>query len=461
MLIKNRIYETDILRYGCNGEGIAEIEGMVVFIPYTLLGEHIEVKIVKVQKNYAYGRLMRIIKASPCRTVPKCPVYFKCGGCALLHSEYANQLEIKKEIIKASLRNICERDFTVHPSEQFGYRNKLQIPVQSVDGKPECGFYRENSHDITPVNECLLQTGVSRKIISAVKEYMSECGVSAYDEKTGRGMVRHVVAREFGGGVAVVVVINGKALPEPETLIGILKNNFRDFSLFVNINTNRNNVVCSENYIKLYGSDVLKGELNGIKLEISPQSFLQVNSGVASALYNAAAKHVKGGIVIDAYSGIGVLSMMLAKQAKYVFGVEIIPEATENANRLAEINGIANVCNLTGDCAEIIPELTAAVNAAKYGEKTPFPLPQNFNPQPGDKVVFVADPPRKGLAEEVIAAVKKIKADSIVYISCNPATLARDLKMLSPQYTLNRLSAYDMFPNTKHCEVLAVLKREK
>ena len=460
MLIKNAEYETKILRYGCNAEGIAEIEGMVVFVPYALAEETIRVKILKVLKSYAYGKIVEIIKPSFYRVIPKCEVYYKCGGCSLLHTSYENQLIIKKEILKSALKGIWEKDFEIVASKQFGYRNKLQIPVREVNGKPECGFYRENSHDITPISKCLLQSEVSAKLIAVVKEFMTEYKISAYNEITGRGVVRHIVSREFGSKIAIVIVINANKLPNADKLVEKLKKIFPDFSLFINIHKEKTNVVCSDCYIKIYGNDKLTGEMNFVKLEISPQSFLQVNIKTAARLYSDAYKLINGDIVIDAYSGIGVLSAMLSKKAKYVFGIEIVPEAVKNANKLIELNGISNVFNIVGDCAECVPVLSEFIKSKKKFKNPPFNLPANMDIQLNDKLVFVVDPPRKGLNFEVIKTVIESKADNIIYISCNPATLARDLKLLEENYKTEFLTAYDMFPNSKHLETLVLLSRK-
>ncbi len=448
MKIKDK-FEVDIISTGMNGEGVARIDNAVVFVPSVLTGERALVEITLVKKNYAFAKVVKLLKASPDRVEPLCKICYKCGGCEMLHISYPAQLKIKranvKNCIDKELKSDVEVDEVVPSPEIYGYRNKIQLPIALTDGKICAGFFAPNTHNVVPfVREgeqgfCVLNEKGMQGIISAFLSFVKDNNISVYDERAHKGLVRHLVIRKVKDSYAVCIVINGKTLPGYAKLVEKLKSRGYDFSLYISPNEKRTNVIMGDKVITLYGKDKLSGEALGVVYEVSPLSFMQVNDNVRDLIYSRVGEIIKSsGIdnVIDAYSGIGIMSNIFARYAKKVYAIEIVPEAIEDAKKLARLNSNADkIVNICGDCAEELPPLVKSLN----------------------KAIVVIDPPRKGCDERVLSAMLAARPAKIIYVSCNPATLARDLRILSDGYSIESVTPYDMFPNTRHVETLVVL----
>lgn len=443
---KNDILTADITSLGTNGEGICHVENNTVFINYALPGEKVTAKVLSVKKGVCYAKLSEVIILSPDRIQPPCPVYNTCGGCALQHMSYEAELRFKADLVRNTLKKIGGIDTEVLPCESsdkiFGYRNKLSLPAGVKNGRPVFGFYRGNSHDIVATDSCLLNGETAKKVIAAFVEYCNASGVQIYDG--GKGLLRHVVCREHGGHVQICAVINGDALPSQSMLTDILSKAFPDFSLLYNINKSDSNIILGKVTRVIKGSPLLK--VRGLEIErgIGVASFLQVNDYIADKLYTDAAEQAScraDTIAIDAYCGAGALTALLARRCKRAYGVEIVTEAIDSARELVIRHKINTAEFIAGDCSEVLPRLVRQLN--------------NDYPDAGRAIIL--DPPRKGCSEQALDAVLCFKPDRIVYISCDPATLARDLKYLSSAYSISHVKPYDMFPRTSHVETLACL----
>ena len=449
---------------GSNMEGVVRIENFVCFVPYALVGEKVKFKVLKVTKNIAFCKLLEVLTPAEERVRPKCKVYEKCGGCQLQHIRYKEQLKLKTELVGDCLRKIAGVNYKVMPTvkcdNDYEYRNKLQLPIRFL-GENKIGFFAQNSHRIVEITECPIQKPWCSAIIDGVKAYVEKSGVSCYNEETGEGLLRHVVVRDTAGVLCVTVVINGNAMPSPEILISELKLRFLTFSLHENVNTSKSNVILGEKFTHLYGKKLLDGEDFGIKYHVVPQSFIQVNDQIKRKLYSDVIKTLDLDdtvSVIDAYSGAGLMTALISKHAKRVFGIEIVEGAVESANELVRQNGIDNVVNVCAPCEEYLPKLIRNLR------------------EEGDKTYVVLDPPRKGCDKKVLDAILLAKPEKIVYVSCSPQTLARDLGVLlgtlkyengelkktlteSGEYEISKIQPYDMFPQTKHVETLVCLTR--
>lgn len=437
-LKKNDELEVDILRLGANGEGVATKNGIIIFVPHALVGERVLIHIINDKNSFLIAKIIKIIKSSPLRQTPPCPHFFKCGGCDIQHMPYAEQLKLKKEIVKNSLEKYAKIQTEVSdvvPSDlEFRYRNKFAFPVQDSNGEAKIGMYQKNSHRIIEVDDCLLQSERAKIVLKLFKEYMSENKISAYNEQTHKGDIKHIVFREHGDSFILTVVATNKKFNNFKPLIQKLKSQFSNFGIVKNVNNLNNNVIFGGYDENIFGLSNLEIEEFGIKYQVNNRSFMQVNDDIKTKIYQKIidefGEHKN---VIDAYSGAGLLSSIIAKHSENVYGVEIIKEATQNANKLKELNNLNNLTNINGDCAEIIPDLANKLN--------------------GDFAVVV-DPPRKGLDKKVVEAFLKAQPQKIVYLSCNPATLARDLAMLTEKYKLTMVQPYDMFPQTANVETL-------
>ncbi|MDE7209320.1 MAG: 23S rRNA (uracil(1939)-C(5))-methyltransferase RlmD [Clostridia bacterium] len=444
------ILTVDITSVGMDGEGVAKVDGVVVFVSGTLVGETAKVQITQVKKSFCFAKVIKILVASSDRVEPPCKICFKCGGCEMLHIDYSKQLDIKRLHVKNCLERECKREFsidkTVASPRQTGYRNKIQVPISYQDGKLVGGYFASNSHKVVPFcrqgesGSCLLNSDGMQAILDAFLNYMKEEGLTAYDETKHNGLVRHLVIRKVDGKYAICVVLNGKGLPKSNRLISILNTLGIEFSLYISPNTRRTNVILGEKVVTLYGDDALQGEALGVKYLVSPQSFMQINDDVRDMIYSRVGEIIKdSGIsnVIDAYSGIGIMSNIFAKYADKVYAIEIVPQAIENSRVLAKLNGNADrIINICGDCAQELPKVVSRL----------------------DKSIVVLDPPRKGCDGAVLKALLSAMPNQIIYVSCNPATLARDVNILLEKYESVSITPYDMFPNTKHVETLACLK---
>ena len=444
---KNQIYEIEIKDVASDGNGVGTIDGFAVFIPATVTGDIVRALIVKVQKRYAYAKVLEIIKPSLYRKESECTAFEKCGGCSLMHINYEHQLEIKKGIIENALKRIggIARgvDEMMGAEDAFRYRNKMIFPVgEDKNGAPLCGFFRERSHDIIPLDDCLLGDEINALILSAVKEYMKKYSVSAYDEKAHKGIIRRIFTRKgaVSGEVMVVISANTEELPEKEALIEkICAISPKIVSIILNVNKKKTNLVLGDKNIVLFGRDRITDTLCGVEYEISAHSFYQINHTQTEKLYKKALEYAdisKDDTVMDIYCGIGTISLYAAKKVKKVIGVEIVPQAIADAKENAKRNGIYNAEFYCADAEELVPEL----------------IDKGATPD-----IVILDPPRKGSNEATLSAVISAKPKRIVYVSCNPATLARDLKFLSDDYEISKVSGVDMFPNTNHVETIVLL----
>ncbi|NCA66566.1 MAG: 23S rRNA (uracil(1939)-C(5))-methyltransferase RlmD [Clostridia bacterium] len=540
------IITLNITDYGSNGEGIARHDGCVVFVPFAVKGERIRAKVKFVKKSFANAELIAVEETSPLRVNPPCNRFTRCGGCHIMHIDYSEQLKLKRDALINTLRKNYKASFTVDdcvPSPKvYGYRNKIMLPFGIVNGRAALGFYSEGTHRVVSITKCFLNGDWAERLISAALEYANSNAISVYDEQSGKGILRHLVARYIDGKIAIAVVINADKLPRVDRLMELLAKQFEEYSLYISVNRNANNVIMGDTVELLCGKP-MTATINGISYELNPLSFLQVNNEVRDAIYNKIIQEVLeygSGAVIDAYAGVGLLGAMIAKRNIPVYNIEIVPEATADADKLAKLNNISPlVTNICGDAAVELPKLVKEL--------------RNTYPS----ITIILDPPRKGCAAEVIATLNEIaahngnninsdsigednknlvapsdidngKADfathtdgdktqlnlampsvlknspidieaekasvhkfvkkpdidngnsntyndnqgenntkekqnsliTIIYISCNPATLARDLALLSANYQVTSITPYDMFPNTFHIETLVCLTKQ-
>lgn len=444
-LEKNQLHTVTITGYSAEGMGITRVEQQVVFVHGAVRGEVCVIRILKVLKNVAFARVEEIVERSENRVESDCPNFPACGGCDFRHLSYTEELEAKRMRVQDALQRIGGVDIEVTEilgsEETTRYRNKSQYPI-STAGK--VGFYRARSHDVIPTTDCLLLPPQAGAIAKAVEEYMREFAVSAYDEKTGKGLMRHIYVRTNCEGAALVcLIVNGKKLPREDKLVECIRAACAEtVGVVLNINTKDTNVILGDYYRTLWGEDTLMDTLCGLSFCLSIPSFYQVNRLQAQRLYAKAVElaQLNGSeTVLDLYCGAGTITLAMAGKAGKVIGAEIVPEAIENAKENAARNGITNAEFFCGDAGDI---------AAKLAR-------ENLRPD-----VVVVDPPRKGLSEEVIAAIAKMSPDRVVYVSCDCATLARDVKRFGEVgYELKTATAVDMFPRTCHVEVAALICR--
>lgn len=451
MLSKNKEYIVDIVDIGQGGVGIGKYEGFTVFVDGGLVQDKIKVRITKSKKNYAVGDIVEIIEKSPFRVKRKCSESLRqCGGCQIQELDYQKQLDIKTNEVKQVISRIGKLDDVVihdtlgmeHP---FRYRNKAQFPIQKKDNMPVIGFYKKKSHDLISTDECIIQHEVNDKIIKIIKTYIRAYNVSIYDEKTHKGLLRHLVTKVgfTTGEVMIVLVANGKKLPYLKELASVLKENIPGFkTLVVNVNTQKTNVILGKENIVAYGDGMIRDYIGELVFEISPLSFFQVNPLQTEVLYNKALEYANLGendTVFDIYCGIGTISLFLAQKAKKVYGIEIVEDAIKDAKRNAKINNMDNVEFYVGKAEEVVPKMY------KEGKRAN---------------VVVVDPPRKGCDEKVLDTIVSMEPDRVVYVSCNPSTLARDLAYLNERgYKCHEIQPVDMFPHSVHVENVAWLSR--
>lgn len=446
-LQKNQCHTVTITGYSAEGLGVARIDGQVVFVHGGVRGETCQVQILKVLKHVAFAKVQQILAPAPGRQAVDCPYYPACGGCAFRHITYEEELEAKRQRVEDALRRLGGADISVQeilgsPSP-LRYRNKAQFPV-GADGS--IGFYRARSHQVIAVEDCLLQTGAANAIAAAVGRYMEETKVPGYDESTLRGLMRHVYVRTNRQGQALAcLVVNGQKLPREDLLVERLREACPSLvGVVLNCNTRDTNVILGETYRTLWGRDTLEDTLCGLQFTLSPPSFYQVNRDQAERLYQQAfqlAGLTGQETVLDLYCGTGTITLAMAAHAARVIGAEIVAPAIENAKANATANGIENATFLCGDAGEVAAKLAA----------------EHLHPQ-----VITVDPPRKGLGEEVIAAIGKMAPERVVYVSCDPATLGRDVARFAEiGYILREAVAVDMFPRTAHVETVALLQREQ
>ena len=445
---KNQIFDLTIDNYSSEGDGIARLDGMAVFVKGALRGERCRVKLLKVGKTAAWGRVEQVVTPSPARIKPDCPHFPKCGGCALRHMSYAEELEFKRQRVEDALRRIGGLDLSVdviHGAEAPEcYRNKAQFPVSDRSGKLSVGFFRARSHDVIDVERCLLQRPEADAAARAVKGWMERFKVPAYDELTHKGLVRHVYVRTNRNGESLVCLIcNGTKLPHLNAMIDALQEAVPGMvGLVLSINREKTNVILGKEYQTLWGQDFLYDTLCGLTFKLSVPSFFQVNPMQTEVLYRKAAEFAGltgDETVVDLYCGTGTISLVLAGQARQVIGAEIVPSAIEDARENAARNGLANTEFICADAKEAAAELVR----------------RGIKPD-----VISVDPPRKGMAEEVIGHIVSMEPKKIVYVSCDPATLARDLSRFAALgYQAEKAEAVDMFPRTHHVETVVLLSK--
>ena len=440
---KNDELEVKIDRLGSNGEGVATVGGKIVFVPFALPNEKVLIKIINDKNSFLIGKLIDVKVPSKFRCEAKCPNFSKCGGCDIQHLIYDEQINFKTELVQNTLKKYAKMDINPEKTEKsdkiWRYRNKFAFPVANQNGKICIGMYRKNSHQIIEVEDCLLQSEFASKIVKLFKEYMLENNISAYDEETKIGTIKHIVCRENDGKFILTVVVTDEKFNNFEPLIHKLKTQFQEFGLYKNVNKLKNNVIFGNLDVHIYGLKELEIEEFGIKYFVNNRSFLQVNNDIKTKIYSKILEFVKDEkTVIDAYSGAGLLSSIIAKHAENVYGVEIVKEATENAEKLKKINNLHNLTNINGDCVEVLPELAKKL--------------KDF--------AIVIDPPRKGVDKRVCEAFLNAEPKKIVYLSCDPATLSRDLLLLSEKYKVVYLKPWDMFPQTANVETLVCLERK-
>ncbi len=487
---KNDICEIIIEDMGKDGEGIGHVDGMTVFVKDTVVGDRATVKVMKVKKNLAYARLMEIREPSPYRVTPICEKAVQCGGCTLQHISYEKQLELLQNHVKNCLTRIGglkDAEALMEPvlgmEEPFHFRNKMQFPVGTDrDGTPQLGFYAGRTHSLIPLSDCPVGHPVNRVILQAVKEYIREAHVPVYDEEKHEGLLRHVLTRVgFGTGqVMVCLVVNGDRLPEEDLLVEKLRTavdgtpverTFEDgvisdrtpgngtgkerpqdgrplrlASVCMNFNTEKTNRILGFHSRVIFGTAVIEDTIGDIRFEIAPESFFQVNPVQTGKLYGKALEYA--GLtgeetVWDMYCGIGTISLFLARKAKKVYGVEIVPQAIGNAKRNAELNGFQNTEFFVGKAEEIVPKL--------YAED-----PDRYRAD-----VVVVDPPRKGCDSELLSTIASMSPKRLVYVSCDPATLARDIAILSKEgFVVEKVATVDMFPHSMHVETVVLLNNK-
>ena len=453
MLSKDKMYVVEIVDIGQGGVGIGKFEGFTVFVDGGLVKDKIKVKITKSKKNYAVGEIVEILEPSPYRVERKCSKELKeCGGCQIQELDYKEQLNLKTNEVEQVISRIGKLDdVVIHNAlgmeEPFRYRNKAQFPIQKVDGVPVIGFYKKKSHDIIPTNQCIIQHDVNDKIIKIIKTYIRAYKVSIYDEKTHTGVLRHLVTKVgfTTKEVMVVLVANGRKLPYLNELASVLKENIPGFkTLVVNVNREKTNVILGNENRIIYGDGKINDNIGDLVFEISPLSFFQVNPVQTEVLYNKALEYANLGendTVFDIYCGIGTISLFLAQKAKKVYGIEIVEEAIKDAKKNAKINNLDNVEFYVGKAEEVVPKMY------KQGKRAN---------------VVVVDPPRKGCDEKVLDTIISMQPDRVVYVSCNPSTLARDLNYLDERgYTCLEVQPVDMFPHSVHIENVALIVKKQ
>ncbi len=443
---KNDNINIIIKNYGCNAEGVAFFGGQPIFVPYSLINENVDAVVIKNNSKFCIAKILNIKEPNKERIIAPCPYFAKCGGCQLQHTTYQNSLRIKTQIVQNAITNIGKLDYIIPTlmacKNEYHYRNKIAMPINPITKK--LGMYRLNSHSIVDIDKCILQKENINKLINVFNKFLSITKNTIYNEQTKKGLLKSLVAREIDNKVLITIVINGENMQDIDILIKMLSNELKNFGLSLNINKLKNNVILTEQFKQIYGLKEIGINEFGIKYSINNQSFLQVNQEIKSMMYQKIFEEIQNNIVIDAYSGAGLLSAMIAKHAKQVFGIEIIKEATIIADNLKQKNNITNLTNINGDCAVELPKL---LNTLSNEEK--------------ENLTIVLDPPRKGCDKKVLDAIIKVKPTKIVYMSCDPSTLARDLNILQTNlnYKIKYIQPYDMFPQTKHIETLAVLEK--
>ena len=445
---KNQEYIVEIIDNGYEGEGIAKIDGFTVFIPGTIKGEKVKILIVKVLSSHAFGKILEILKSSETRQEADCTTYKRCGGCNLRHIKYEETLKMKQNAVQSlvnkTLKTKVKVQETIGMENPFHYRNKAQYPIGiNKEGEPVIGVFAQRTHEVIPMEKCLIQNPKSEEIAKTILQFIKDNKISVYNEKKGKGLFRHIVIKVGikTNEIMCILVINGKTIPKEAQLIQEVTSKFPQIKTIVkNINMRNTNVILGKENVNIYGDGYIEDILGEYTFKISPLSFYQVNPVQAEKLYNLGvemAQIAKQDTVFDLYCGIGTITLFMSKYAKKVYGIEIVEEAIKAAKENAKINNIDNTEFYAGDVEVVLDDLI------------------NNKGISADIVMF--DPPRKGLDRNSINNILKIKPKKIVYISCNPATLIRDLTFFENQYDIKTIVPVDMFPFTSHVECVCVL----
>ena len=449
MLIKNQTYETVITDYTAEGQGVAHIEGCAVFVPNAIAGEKVTVRIEVAKKNWAAGKIVQILEKSPHRVNRECPVAKLCGGCDFWHMDYEEETRLKAQRVRGNLNRMAGEDLETLPilaaPTCHGYRNKAQYPVAQEKGRAFAGFFLAGTHNVVENKRCLILPEETDRVKDAVMDYVNQFRVSVYDEAAHKGLLRHIYVRRGveSGQILVCLIVNGRQLPKTDALIARLQKIPGFTTLVLGVNTRKGNAILGDEFITLYGEGFIEDTLCGLNFRLSPRSFYQVNHHQAQRLYRAAieqAEITKEDTVLDLYCGVGTITLCMASAAGKVIGVEVVEQAVEDARDNAKRNGIENAEFFCGDAGQ------AALALEKQGIRAD---------------VVVVDPPRKGLNADTIEALSRFAPRRIVYVSCDPATLARDVALLKERgYKLKNAMAADLFPRCAHVESIVCLVRE-
>ena len=453
---KNKEYIVDIIDNGFEGEGIAKIDGYTIFINGAIKGEKCKILIIKVTKSHAYGKLIEIIEKSNDRVEADCATYKRCGGCNLRHIKYSKTLEMKKDVVQnlvnKALNNKIEVNDTIGMDKPYYYRNKAQYPFGiNKNGEKVFGIFAQRTHEIIEIQECKIQNPISEKIAREVLKFVRKNNISVYNEQTRKGLVRHLIVKVGikTNEVMCVIVLNGEKFEKEQefvkSLIGDFNGNedgFKIKTIVKNINTKNTNVILGDKNIVLYGDGYINDKLGNYTFKISPMSFYQTNPVQTEVLYNKAieaAKLKKSDVVLDLYCGIGTIGIYASSFVDKVYGIEIVEQAIEDAKENARINNIENIKFRCGAVEAILEDLIKEENIAP-------------------NIVFV-DPPRRGLDKNTVDNILKLKPEKVIYISCNPATMVRDINMMEAKYEVKEIQPVDMFPYTSHVECVATLNK--
>lgn len=445
---KNEEYIVEIIDSGSEGEGIAKIDNFTIFIPGAIIGEKVKIHILKVNSSYAFAKIIEIMEKSELRVETNCSTYEKCGGCNLRHIKYEETLNMKRNsvqsLVNKTLENKIKVKDTIGMEKPYHYRNKAQYPVGiGKDGKSIIGVFANRTHNIIPMNNCQIQDENSEKIAKFINDYINKNKISVYDEKTGKGLFRHIVIKvgKRTNEVMCIFVINGDNFKLERELVKELVSNFSNIKTIVkNINKKNTNVILGDKNITLYGDGYIKDKLGEYTFKISPMSFYQINPIQTEKLYSIAVEKANltgNETILDLYCGIGTIGIFASKYVKKLYGIEIVEQAIEDAKENAKINNITNAEFFAGDVEKVLEEILKK---------------ENVTPD----VIFV-DPPRKGLDNTTINNILKVLPKKVIYISCNPSTLVRDLRLLQDKYEIKEIQPVDMFPFTSHVECCSVL----
>ncbi len=451
-VVKNEKYVVDIIDNGFEGEGIAKIDGLTVFVPGSIKGEKCEILIVKVLASHAYGKIVNIIEKSENRKESDCATYKRCGGCSLRHMTYESTLKLKRQVVQnlvnKGLKKKVEVLETIGMENPYNYRNKAQYPVGlNSEGQPEVGVFAQRTHTIIPIQTCLIQTEISQKIAKTILNFVKEKNIQVYNEENQKGLLRHIVIKvgKYTNQVMCILVVNDSKFNQEQELVKLLCEKYPEIKTIVkNINNKNTNVILGKENINLYGNGYIEDKLGEYIFKISPMSFYQVNPVQAEILYTTAIDQAnldRNDILFDLYCGIGTIGIFASKYVNKVYGIEIVPQAIEDAKENTKINDVKNIEFICGDVEVAFDEL---INKEKI-------VPS----------AIIVDPPRKGLDNKTVENIAKIKPAKLVYISCNPATMVRDLTKLENIYNIKAIQPVDMFPWTNGVESITILEIEQ